>query len=310
MLAETVRGRCPHCGPDFEREPCARGQDYEYGTTGEQEFTFVRCQSCRTIVLDPRPSDEAIPALYPESYEPYRFAELPPLIRWGREIVQYRKIKALLEWTPEAATIVDVGCGSGSTLRLVRKFGPKDLRLIGWDFPGPHLDHLASAGFETIAAPIVAENTPAQVDVFIMNQVIEHFAEPDALLAALRAALKPGGVLFIETPDTKGLDAKWFKSGYWGGYHIPRHMVLFDRENLCSLLDRQGFRTVATESLPSPAFWIQSLHHLAESRRLRQLARLCTIKNLGLVGAFTAFDMMAGKFRPTSNQRVIALRAD
>jgi SAM-dependent methyltransferase len=310
VLIDTVRGRCPHCGPDFVREPCARGEDYEYRTTGAREFTFVRCQSCRTIVLDPRPSDATIPSLYPESYEPYRFSELPALVRWGRELVQYRKVRALLEWTPEGGTVVDVGCGSGSTLQLVRKFGAKNLKLVGWDFPGPHMEHLARAGFETIAAPIVAENAPQNVDVFIMNQVIEHFAEPDALIAGLRTALRPGGVLFIETPDTEGLDAKWFGKGFWGGYHIPRHMVLFDREGLVRLLDDNGFKTVEAASLPSPAFWIQSLHHLAETRRHRKLARLCTIRNLGLVGAFTAFDMMLGKFRPTSNQRVIAVRAD
>lgn len=306
-MIDTVPARCPHCGPQFVREPCGQGVDYEYHTTGTQHFTFVRCSSCRTILLDPRPSDAEIPGLYPPDYEPYRFAELPALVRWGRELVQYRKVRELLRWAPESATIVDVGCGAGATLRLVRKFAP-GRRLIGWDFPGPHLDQLRDAGFETIAAPIVAENVPCQVDVFVMNQVIEHVTEPDALLSALHAALRPGGLVFIETPDTEGLDAKWFRTGLWGGYHIPRHMVLFDRAGLRSLLEKSGFRVVASASLPSPAFWIQSLHHLSEACGLSRVARLCSLRNLGLVGAFTALDLLTGRFASTSNQRMVAAR--
>jgi SAM-dependent methyltransferase len=304
----TVPARCPHCGPDFVRQPCGRGVDYEYRTTGAQEFTFVRCGSCRTIVLDPRPSDAEIPALYPPDYEPYRFDELPALIRWGRDLVQSRKVRELLRWAPQGATIVDIGCGAGAALRLIAKFAPAGRRLIGWDFPGPHLDQLRGAGFETIAAPIVPANVPVEVDVFVMNQVIEHVTEPDALLRALHAALRPGGIVFIETPDTDGLDARWFRTGLWGGYHIPRHMVLFNRAGLRSLLEKSGFRVLASASLPSPAFWIQSLHHLSEARGLLRLARLCSLRNLGLVGAFTALDLFSGKFASTSNQRVVAER--
>jgi SAM-dependent methyltransferase len=309
MTTLTVPGRCPLCGPDFLRQALASGKDYEYGTTGAQEFTFVRCSSCGTIVLDPRPSDAEIPALYPPSYGPYRFSELPGIILKARELVQLRKVRALLEWAPAGGTIVDIGCGSGSLLRLIRKFGPSNLRLVGWDFPGPHLDLLAQAGIEAVAAPIAPEHTPTQVDLFVMNQVIEHVAEPDALLGALRAALKPGGTVFIETPDTQGLDAKWFMAGLWGGYHIPRHMVLFDRENLRKLLEKEGFRVVAGARLASPSFWIQSLHHLAEARGLPRLAQLFTIKNLPLIGAFTAFDLALSPFHATSNQRMVATKA-
>jgi SAM-dependent methyltransferase len=307
-MIETVRGRCPQCGPEFLSEPWARGPDYEYRTTGAEEFTFVRCRGCGILVLDPRPSDAESPGLYPPDYEPYRFSELPGLVRVGREFVQYRKVRALLDWARPEARIVDVGCGAGSTLLLLRKFGPVGLRLVGWDFPGPHLARLAAAGIETIGAPIDGAHAPKFVDVFVLNQVLEHFPEPDRVLAALHGALRPGGAVFIETPDSAGLDARWFRSGFWGGYHIPRHFVIFDQTNLRSLVESTGFRVERTAHLPSPAFWIQSLHHIAEQRGHERLRKLCSIRNLPLLGAFTAWDLLLGSCLPTSTQRLVARR--
>ena len=123
------------------------------------------------------------------------------------------------------------------------------------------MERLRESGFEVIAAPIDRDQVPQAVDVFVLNQVIEHFARPGELVAVLAGALAPGGHLVIETPDTGGLDARWFSRRYWGGYHIPRHMVLFNQANLRILVERTGLQVVETARLSSPAFWVQSLHH-------------------------------------------------
>jgi len=69
-------------------------------------------------------------------------------------------------------------------------------------------------------------------------------------------------------------DARIFRRGYWGGYHIPRHFYLFDASTLSRLLVEQGFEVVSVRSILSPAFWVYSVHNaLADSPRLRRLAR-------------------------------------
>ena len=81
-------------------------------------------------------------------------------------------------------------------------------------------------------------------------------------------------MLSVETPDTRGWDARIFRRGYWGGYHIPRHFYLFDASTLSRLLVEQGFEVVSVRSILSPAFWVYSVHNaLADSPRLRRLAR-------------------------------------
>jgi SAM-dependent methyltransferase len=306
MPVTTVKGACPLCGPDYAEVPVAQGPDFEYRTTGAQEFRLVRCRRCGIVVLDPRPADDQIAGLYPPEYQPYRFDELHPIVKAGRRVVQRGKVDAITRYANKGAVIVDVGCGGGALLRLLREQRPNDFDLIGWDYPGPHLDRLRADGVQVIAKPIEAAHVPRDVDLFILNQVIEHVPYPDRLLEMLTGALRPGGHVLVETPDTAGLDAGCFSGRYWGGYHIPRHMVLFNQGNLRALVERAGLRVVETARLASPAFWVQSLHHVLVESRLAPLAALCTLGNVPMVMMFSAFDLVRAPFAPTSNQRLVA----
>ncbi len=231
-------------------------------------------------------------------------------MRMARDLVQRGKTSLASRRVPPGGTIVDVGCGDGTLLRLLRARYGSRFRLIGWDYPGPHLDGLVSAGIDVVAAPIETAHVPLGVDLFILNQVIEHVPYPDRLLTMLAAALAPGGHIAIETPDTDSLDARWFAGRYWGGYHFPRHMVLFNQRNLRTLADRCGLRAVESAHLASPAFWVQSLHHAASESRVPQLASLCVLGNVPLVALCSAFDLLAAPFFGTSNQRLVVERRD
>ena len=264
--------------------------------------------SCGTLVLDPRPVDAAIAALYPADYVSYSFDRLNPVMRMARDAVQRGKTSLLARFVPEGGTIVDVGCGTGALLRQAhRRYGSR-FRLIGWDYAGPHLDSLAGSGIEVVAAPIERGHSPQGVDLFVLNQVIEHVPHPDRLLSMLTSALKPGGHVLIETPDVDGLDARWFAGRYWGGYHFPRHMVLFSGESLRTLVGRAGLEVVESAHLASPAFWVQSVRYWLLESRLRRLARFFVLGNVPTVAAFSAFDRLAALVTSTSNQRLVARR--
>ncbi len=308
MPVRLTAGVCPLCGPDFPRVEVARGPDFGHRTTGAQEFRFVRCTACGTLVLDPRPADDEIAGLYPPDYVSYRFNDLNAVTRAARGLVQRGKTTVIAALVPEGGTIVDVGCGDGTLLRLLRARWGSRFRLIGWDYPGPHLDGLASAGVDVVAAPIEEAYVPRGADLFVLNQVIEHVPYPDRLLRMLVDALAPGGHVVIETPDTGGLDARWFPRRYWGGYHFPRHMVLFNERTLRALVERCGGRVVESEHLASPAFWVQSLHHALAESPLRRLAPLFDLGNVPLVAFFSACDLVAAPFAGTSNLRLVVRR--
>lgn len=308
MAVSVARGACPLCGPDYAGLHAASGPDFEHRTAGEQEFRFARCTACGTLILDPRPVDDQIAGLYPPDYVSYRFDQLNSVMRMARNAVQRGKTSVLARLVPERGTIVDVGCGSGALLRQMQARYGSRFRLIGWDYEGPHLERLVGSGIEVVAAPIEPEHVPRSVDLFVLNQVIEHVPHPDRLVAMLASALTPGGHLVIETPDTDGLDARWFAGRYWGGYHFPRHMVLFNRQNLRTLIERCGLETIETTHLASPAFWVQSVRYWLLESRLPRLAPFFVLGNVPVVAAFSAFDRLAAPFAGTSNQRVVARR--
>lgn len=309
MTVRVEPGACPLCGPQYPRTTVARGPDFEHRTAGAQEFQFARCTACATLVLDPRPADDEIAGLYPADYVSYRFDQLNPVMRMARDAVQRSKTSVLARFVPRGGTVVDVGCGTGALLRQMRRRYHTTFRLVGWDYAGPHLERLAATGIDVIAAPIDEAHVPRGTDLFVLNQVVEHVPHPDRLVAMLAAALAPGGHLFIETPDVDGLDARCFKGRYWGGYHFPRHMVLFNRSGLRTLVERAGLEVVETAHLASPAFWVQSVRYWLLESRLRRLAPFFVLGNVPVVAAFSAFDRLAAPLLGTSNQRLVARRA-
>jgi predicted SAM-dependent methyltransferase len=77
-------------------------------------------------------------------------------------------------------------------------------------------------------------------DVITLSHVIEHVHEPKQLLQAVHRLLKPGGMVYIDTPNIQSNGAALFKEN-WRGLETPRHLVLFNTTNLTGLLSAIGF---------------------------------------------------------------------
>ncbi len=115
-----------------------------------------------------------------------------------RENRQMRKVLARLGAGDPATRILDVGCGYGRVLRLIRALGG---RATGVE-ANPALRLAVQA--EGFACQSVEEwrAGAGEFDVIIMAHVIEHFA-PNELLVMMEGyldRLRPGGHLVIATP--------------------------------------------------------------------------------------------------------------
>lgn len=292
----------------------ARGFDFEYETTRE-EFPVVRCDDCGHHFLNPRPAESELPAIYPPNYYAYQYQDaVHPLARRAKDFLDRRKIRGwLAPCTTSAPRFLDVGCGDGRYLRMFAERGVARSALWGVEMSREVVDGLVAEGFQGRFGRIEdAQDLPQNYfDLIVMLQVIEHVSEPGACVARLAQLLAPGGVLVLETPNVDALDVRLFQSRYWGGYHLPRHWNLFSPESLRKLLLRHGLEPVATRFLPSPAFWLHSLHHwLKYERRQPRLARwVHPARCVPGLAAFTAFDMFrAALRRRTSNMQLMARR--
>ncbi len=76
-----------------------------------------------------------------------------------------------------------------------------------------------------------------------MLNLIEHVRRPDEVLAKARSLLTPDGFALIKTPNYDALDARIFRHRSWGGYHAPRHFVLFDRDSFARVARIKGCRS-------------------------------------------------------------------
>lgn len=115
----------------------------------------------------------------------------------------FRRHEAAYRFAARVAggTVVDAGCGEGYGAELLAR---RARRVIALDLDEPTLAHAAhrylSPRFvrcDLLRAPLSASS----VDSIVALQVIEHFADADALVRGFALALRPGGVLVLSTPN-------------------------------------------------------------------------------------------------------------
>ncbi|HEX7896553.1 MAG TPA: class I SAM-dependent methyltransferase [Planctomycetota bacterium] len=310
---------CPFCASRSSTTE-VEGPDYEYACK-PGTFTLRRCSDCGHVFIDPMPATSDIPALYPGTY--YTINPASPL--YLRGFVYRVKLKGdvrrLLSYAgaEPPRSVVDIGCGDAARLLALKKALPADAEAVGVDlqFTDEAARRAAEAGARLAVGNVESDLSALRDgghDLIILSQLIEHLREPERALRLLRDKLSPRGRLVIETPDLAGLDYRLFRSGRWGGYHLPRHFHLFTKRSLADLLRRGGYAVEVQRNLPSPGFWIISLRNalgLSSDRRRASLWEpFLHFANLPVVGFFAALDVAFSALGGgTSNQVAVAKKA-
>jgi SAM-dependent methyltransferase len=309
---ETVDAVCPLCGqrPSL---PHASGPDFDYATSGDRIWTFRSCATCGIVLLDPRPSERELPRIYPGDYYAYDFTEKMSLGHRVKALLDRGAARAYLKRARGGpGNVLDVGCGDGRLLRIFGECGIPDARLYGMELDARAVERARARGLQVSLGRFEDVSYPdGFFSLAVLQQVIEHVPEPRAFLRRLHRLLAPGAAAVIETPNFASWDHALFRKSYWGGYHIPRHFCIFDRRSLSSLLSQEGFEVVEARSLPSPMFWIQSVHHAMSEHRAPSLLRRVFDPYHPLLPAlalFTALDLLGAPFGVTSNMRLVGIR--
>ena len=235
---------CVLCGkPEFEVLFAAT--DRLYGTTDER-FEVVRCRGCGLPRLEPRPSPARVGAYYPDHYwfapdgmvasrieEAYRRVVLRDHVRFVRRALDAAGIPG---------PVLDVGCGGGLFLRLMRERG---YAVAGLDFSAG----AAGVAWRRNGVPVVvgslaqAPLAPESCAAVTMFHVLEHLHEPRAYLEAARALLRPGGTLVAQVPNAASWQFRLLGAA-WTGVDVPRHLVDFRARDLERLVESCGFRVL------------------------------------------------------------------
>jgi SAM-dependent methyltransferase len=277
--------------------PVGVGADFEYRTSPD-EFLAVQCR-CGLVYLSPRPADDEASRIYPDNYHAFQFrpAEFGLIYRIRRRL----EGKRLLRWCrglPSNARILDVGCGDGFHLGLLRQFGKASWQLEGVDADtravAPAREHgltIHHGVVEKLALP------PSTYHLILMVMTVEHLADPLQTVRHVAGLLAPGGRLVIVTDNTASPDFKLFGGRHWGGYHFPRHTYLFNMTSLTRLGKIAGLEPEKVSTAVSPVNWVYSFRNwLDDWGGPRWFVNRLSLKSAAALGFFTLLDLSLALF--------------
>jgi len=135
--------------------------------------------------------------------------------------------------------VLDVGCGSGTLLGLLKQRG---FRVNGLDFSA-EAAAIAKAenGVDVAVGSLEEAHFPAEsFDVVTLFHVMEHVTNPRLVLAEVSRVLKPNGVAILQVPNIESWQFKIF-GARWYGLDIPRHVIDYSRNSMLKLLADSGF---------------------------------------------------------------------
>jgi len=212
----------------------------------KNRFTYVECENCHLIYLNPRPSKEEILDYYPESYAPYKkniYEEKNILIR----TIRLHNVKRTRKWIEKKTkmkngSILDIGCSTGTFLNEMQK--------NGWTASGVELSEFASNyaknKFNLHIENCSLENAhfdPNSFDVITFWDVLEHTYSPTQQLELSHKLLKTNGLLIINIPNWSSFDNKLLKR-HWVGFDPPRHLYIFKNFVLTKMLEKYNFEVL------------------------------------------------------------------
>jgi 2-polyprenyl-3-methyl-5-hydroxy-6-metoxy-1,4-benzoquinol methylase len=270
---EAVR-TCPSCGDLRNTAELSDLRDNTFGTA-KGAWSLKRCVGCRAVYLDPRPDPASIHLAYRNYYthaaaksstrniaaffkhalaNGYRNrlfgTRLKPALAAGAVLTPL--FPALAQHIKEedrgigraegaARRLLDLGCGNGHFLKTARR--------LGWMSYGVDTDASAAEAARDCGEIIGSEvnglgaDYERFFDVVTLSHVIEHVPDPVATLRHCRRVLKPGGYVWIETPNIGSAGYEFFGAS-WRGLEAPRHLVLFNPASLRICLERAGFERI------------------------------------------------------------------
>jgi O-antigen chain-terminating methyltransferase len=183
------------------------------------------------------PDPEIKPNIHACTYdELFQFGGEPRIVR--------REHKRLLPYFAGARTVLDIGCGRGVCLQLLREAG---IAPVGIDLSAEAVAQCRALGFDDVFhsdALTFLHMRPDAYDGIICSHVIEHlpFADGKKLIQLAFGSLRSGGRLAIVTPNLQDISV----SGqiFWLD---PTHVRPYPLPLLDALLRTEGFRVISRQ---------------------------------------------------------------
>jgi len=212
-------------------------------------FTYVRCNKCSMMYVNPMLNEEMVDFEYETGYEEdWVHMLLNPTQREFDNPKFFNGIKTIEKVIETKGKILDVGCATGHFLEICKE--------RGWDVTGVELtksavEHCRKIGLNVIDKKLhEAEFEEKSFDAITLWDALEHIPKPKEILKEVRKLLKDGGVLLVMVPNGGSLAARILqeKCNMFSGF---AHINIFNPTTLKRVLLESGFEVKHMETIIS-----------------------------------------------------------
>lgn len=282
-------------------------KDYEYFAV-EDEFTYYGCANCNTIFIHPVPVEQ-LKKIYPSNY--YSFVNKPKnsVVRLKEWLDKRFFKKVLKQLSAQQINVLDVGGGTGWMLDVMKKTDKRIglTQIVDIDTQAKNIAE--EKGHTYFEGMIETFTTDKRFHLILMLNLVEHVADPLAVLQKAESLLAPGGIIVIKTPNTVSWDARLYKKSYWGGLHCPRHWTIFSEKSFRILLQSTGLKIKTLQYTQGAPFWAFSIMaSLSRKKIIRTSAKRPIIFHwlfAPLSAVFAVFDFARKPFVKTSQMFIL-----
>lgn len=167
----------------------------------DDPLDVVICDGCGVVHNDPIPTAEELSTFYAQQYRAvYKRTKEPKLKHAARYFPAVAKhIRHHWKYYQGADRILDVGCGSGEFLYLMREVGKEVMGLEPTHDYANYVRH--KLGLRVVTGEIDTFIPESRFDHIRLCHVVEHLRDPIANLRAVSGWLSDEGSMYVEVPD-------------------------------------------------------------------------------------------------------------
>jgi 2-polyprenyl-3-methyl-5-hydroxy-6-metoxy-1,4-benzoquinol methylase len=238
-----------------------RGPTHGKLVCGNSFFDIKACPDCSMERVYPPRTQEQLNALHADpAYFNHPYFTARRSLNDSSRRESYRKIvrEMFPQQVPSGVRLLDVGCDTGAFLDVAKQ--DFKMSVAGVEISPVSAQIAKEKGFNVYVGSILDLEIEEKFDAIVLNDVIEHVAMPDILVEKLALLLKPGGRLFISTPNA---DALIYKIGQFifkifgrqkilDKLYLPYHEWYFSPENLGRLVKEKGLTVIRQKPVEFP----------------------------------------------------------
>ena len=250
---------CPICN-NAEYEIIFTSRDADL--IQSESFEVVRCIRCKLTATSPFLNDDEMSPWYRNHYHGWWQKNKMHLFTIITNLFQRRRFQWIKQYAKDKSRLLDIGCGDGTFIKFMQKQGfnvrgieNPDLLLQVQKRQAIEIEIKFKAGIPKPTSEL------SRADIVTLWQVLEHVANPLAVLLEANCILKPGGLLIISVPNFKSMQSALCRSK-WFHLDIPRHRWHFCPQTMFRILKQSGFSVVRFSHFSleyNPFGWFQSL---------------------------------------------------